>query len=148
MSFDFTPFEMQEGYTVPLVLDMLPGSPVVHLEHLGLANKSYVASQIAAATAAAEEIRKDKRKIGRKVDTAITFKDADQDIIEKRADLHHAIRNLEGFHSDGVTPASSKDIPDFISAIPKHIVVLLWNFCQVESNFYRKAANPSDVAKK
>ena len=114
------------GKLVSVVLDMLPGRPVVHLEHLGDTNESWTADQIARAnskTSLGFGSRKASKKLLR-------------EIVERKrqAIADHAIRDLEAKHSDG-TLATKADIPAFTEALPPHVVEMIYDFASNANNW-------------
>lgn len=143
MAFDFAPAMVTPGRTIPVVLNMLPGSPTVHLEHLGPDNKTWLAAQVASANAAAP---KKGIALGRER-PKIDAKDLTDDT-EQRADLVHALRHLEATHTDG-TPATDADIPEFIAGLPSDIVRRL-HFVASNIENYRNGQfnDPKAIAEK
>lgn len=132
---------LKPGKTMPLVLDMLPGRPVVHLEHLGETNAPFWADQIARANAR-NAIGSSKKKI--------TKKDL-RELRQKKRDVlaKHGIRKLEALHSDK-TPATSADIPDFVEAIPDDVVDVVFDYASNPDN-YREIqieGDPDEIAEK
>ncbi len=117
--------ELVPGKTVALKLDMLPGSPVVHVEHLGEENSSWVNEQIA--TANSKPLSRGKKKL-----TAKGLKEATEEHRKEIAD--HAIRGLDATHDDG-TPATKADIPEFVASLPRDVVDLIWVFAYTPANW-------------
>lgn len=132
------------GKTVPLVLDMLPGSPVLHVEHLGESNQQYWNDQIARANTA-------EARVGDRANQAITKRglkkrrDKDRETLAK-----FSVRDIEARHTDG-TPATKEDIPDFLEACPDDVIDTIRDFVINPDNFRERGAapaDPSDTAEK
>ncbi len=138
MAFNFDSAKMQAGYTVPVVLNTLPGSPTVHIEHLGSENRTLTDEILKAANADVPV----KRTAG-VAKKKTTKADLDGQVEDKRADLKHAIRKLEATHTDTGLEATDADIPLFIAALPGDTVELLWHFAKTADNFRRTP--PADV---
>ncbi len=118
MAFDFSSVTLVPGRTIAMELDMIPGAPVVHIEFLGIDNKSFMESLIVKANAKTPKTAAKDKKV-----TVATYTDA---IEEHRADILHAVRKLEGMrHTDGRL-ATDADIPDFIAGLPPDIVEKIW----------------------
>lgn len=136
---DFSNYEKQgaqAGKTVPYEVTELvnpDGShPLVHVEHLGMANASIRQWVIARAGDKAEEKNDDNFS-------------QDRDLVAK----HCAKRVERLFFSDG-TQATEADIPDFIRKIPLQVFIRMRNFVQKEENFceFPIASAPKDIAEK
>jgi hypothetical protein len=144
--FDFTAQKIVAGYTIPIVLDMLPGSPTVHIEHLGNQNKTLLAEQIAEATATASDARKIGAKSKRKTPAEVE-KELAEKTAERREELAaHAVRNLDAKHVDG-TPATTADIPAFVDALPEDIVDRLYAIAN-NADLFRRTEDPAAIAGK
>lgn len=142
MGFDqFRKAELEPGHTVPMVLDMLPGEPVIHVEHLGETNSTYLDDEIARANAKpASAGGKGQQKISKVKLAEIRTK--------RRATLaKHVIRKLEAKHSDG-KPATVEDIPLFVDSIPGDVVDTIWNFANNAENFRPSLDDVKDLAEK
>ena len=128
------------GKTVQLVLNMLPGSPVVHVEHVGETNVGFMNELLAKAN-------------GRHLATSsssLSAKDRDDARARNRETLaRHSIRHLEATHSDG-TPATDTDIPDFVAALPDDVVDLIRDFVRDPNNFRERPieGDPKAIAEK
>lgn len=151
MGFDYSLQEMVSGYTIPILLDGLPGSPVVHIEHLGPDNRTLLAEQIATANATlAEAAKATKKRIGKKQSDAPPVVDESwfQNRTASRREtlIKHVVRKLEATHTDG-TAATDADIPAWVNAIPKATVDLLYELAEGNANFFRPS-EPKDIAKK
>ena len=144
MPFDFAASNLRPGKTVALKLNMLPGQPVIHVEHLGESNQTFWNDQIARANsrdAVAAIVASKPGKITKKVIKERRKKD--RETLAK-----HAVRDLEAKHSDG-RPATRDDIPDFMDAIPDDVVDIIRDFAQDPENFRdRVEADPEDTAEK
>lgn len=125
------------GKIVPLVLNMLPGSPTVHVEHLGETNAAYWQDAIARAEA-------EPAAVGRRGITELRARrERNRGLLVK-----FAVRRLEAVHSDG-TPATDADIPEFVEALPDDVVDTVWVFCSDVENFReRPLAAPEKLAGK
>lgn len=139
MAFDFSSAHLKPGKTVPLVLNMLPGEPVVQIEHLGESNKSFFNDLIARANAKATVV---PSKL-----TAKALKEArakNREMIAK-----HAVRDLVATHDDG-RKATKEDIPEFIAALPDDVIDLIREFASNPENFRDQTieADPADIAEK
>ncbi len=128
MAFDYSLAELQPGHTVPLVLDMLSGSPEIDVEHLGKTNKTYLADEIASANSKPAG-SSGKRKLMSKAQLA-------EDVRRMRARLKHAVRHLRAKHSDG-SAATDADIPEWIESIPDDVVETIFMFAVNAENFRR-----------
>lgn len=104
---------LRPGKLVPLVLNMLPGEPVVHLEHLGDENASYFDDAIAKANAKAQAGKKGGRASRRQL---AENRDKNRETLAK-----HSVRHLEARHSDG-RAATDADIPEFMASVPPDVV--------------------------
>jgi hypothetical protein len=127
------------GKLVPLKLDMLPGSPVIWVEHLGEENATWINARVAAANAAMQS--RGKKKVTVK-DLKATTEERRQEIIDR------AIRNLDAVHDNG-TPATKTDIPMFGEALPPDVVDLVWAFAYNAAN-WRDAieGDPKELSEK
>ena len=144
MPFDFTPALVTPGRLVPMLLNMLPGSPTVHLEYLGEENASFLTYQLEQANAV---VKGRKLAIGRGEVPKVTAADL-TDVTKMRAELRHAIRKLEAKHTDG-TEATAADIPDFIAALPPDTVRRIHAVAENIENFRNSAfAEPKALAEK
>lgn len=142
MAFDFSKQELKAGKTVPLVLDMLPGKPIVHLEWLGETNATWMSDQIARANAKTATAAK-------KADPKITKKGLDEIREKNRGFLaKHAVRRLEAKHNSGENAgkdATEADIPEFMAKIPGDVVDTIVEFCANQENFRDADIEPGDV---
>ncbi len=131
---------LKPGKTVPLILNMLPGEPVIHVEHLGDENTGFLNDAIAKANAKAALGTKGQKLSRAKLD----------EMREKnRATLaKHSVRSLEAKHSDG-RAATDKDIPEFVDALPADVVDIVVQFVNDAENFRdRMESKPEDLAEK
>jgi hypothetical protein len=144
MAFDYSQFVLKTGKTVPFKVNMLPGEPVAHIEHLGESNASYLSDQIAQANAktmAAAGVSQKKKLLSKKA--LEELRDKRRDIISK-----HAVRDLVAKHSDG-TPATKADIPMWVAALPPDIIDLIWDFANNAENFRDVIeSEPKELAEK
>lgn len=146
MPFDqFAGSALKTGKTVPLKLNMLPGSPVVHLEFLGETNTTFWNDQIARANAkdaVLAAITPGGTKVTKKLIRERRKKD--RETLAK-----HAVRKLEAVHSDG-TAATAADIPEFLDAMPDDVIDMLRAFVTDPENFRERAieSDPEDTAEK
>jgi hypothetical protein len=126
------------GKTVPLKLDMLPGSPVIHIEHIGDENATWINSRVAKANAESPRAKK-----------KVTVKSLNEATEERRQEIiDHAIRNIEARHDDG-TPATKADIPLFGAALPADVVDLVWVFAHNAANWRDEMeGDPKELAEK
>lgn len=125
MAFDYSSAALKPGKTIPLKLYMLPGEPVVHVEHLGETNASFWNDSIAKANGG-------ERRVGGNALTKRAIASARR---KNRATLAaHAIRKLDATHSDGKA-ATLADIPEFVDALPDDIVDFLRDYCTNQENF-------------
>lgn len=144
MGFDYTRQELPPGKTVPFVLDMLPGKPVVHLEWLGETNKTWMSDQLARANA--------KKHAAKKIEKTLT----EHDIVEMREKnrvylAKHSVRDLEAIHTDTKKAATKDDIPLFMKSIPWDVVDLIVEFASNQENYREHdepLADPKDLAEK
>lgn len=140
--FDFSSAMVTPGRTIPVILNMLPGSPVIHVECFGPDNKSYMASVLAAANAKAPV------KVGRGEKVKVTADTFAETLAEERKDLHHAIRRIEAKRKDG-TDATDADIPAFIAALPPDVVHRVHAIANNLENFRDgQFADPKELAEK
>ena len=127
MPFDYKAAEVKPGKTVKLVLDMLPGAPAVHLEHLGESNKSYWSESVAKANSG--EIHAGTRP---KVITAKAI--ADRRVRDRELLRKHVIRKLEAKHADG-SDATLDDVGEWLEAIPAYVLDMLVEYAVNPANF-------------
>lgn len=143
MGFDYSVAELKPGKTIPVVLDMLPGAPVIELEYLGETNVSYLNDQISQANAKLMSAGGTKNK-------QLTKKRIDENRAKRREILaKHAVRDLKAKHKDGM-PATKADIPEFCNAIPADVVDTIWAMANNEELFRGEdsPSSASDVAEK
>jgi hypothetical protein len=124
------------GKLKPVVLDMLPGKPVVHLEQLGDDNATWVADQISRAnskTALGIGSRKASKKLLR-------------EIVERKREVvtAHAVRKIEAVHDDG-HEATADDIPEFCESLPGYVVEAIYDYA-ANANNWLEVEPESDVA--
>lgn len=102
--------------------------PIVHLEHLGAANKTLMQALIARAKASEE---------GEAVD--------DRELLAR-----HAVRHLENVFLDDGTAASEESIPAFVAALPFLAVLRMVRFVSEDANYceYPIADDPKAIAEK
>lgn len=113
------------GKTVELRLNMLPGSPVVHVEHLGETNVGYTNDTVAGAGMGVAAAGNRKR----------TPKERKELRDKRRKTLAaHAIRKLDAKHDDG-TAATNADIPEWLDAVPDDVVDTMFFFALDADNF-------------
>lgn len=149
MSFDFSESEIATGRTCPLVLDQLKGDPppIIHVEHLGDTNKTYLSEQLGSANASAKKKAERAKERG---DAIITEKDVDRQYKEMRADLKHAVRDLDAVFNVGDRKgqkAAKTDIPLFVSKLPNDVVKFIWLFARNPNNFREYVLNDSEETK-
>lgn len=138
--FDFEAAKLQPGKLVPIKLNMLPGHPVVWVEHLGETNKGYWNETLAMAGSGGAEAGSGKR-------TPETVK---ADIEKHRKSIErHAIRKLDAKHTDTGEAATQADIPEFCEAIPDDVVETVYWFSRDPENFRKHSfSNAADLAEK
>ena len=146
------------GRTVPVEMTMLPKHPVTgkhpvaHVEHLGNDNRSWIAYQIE--TADPKKIEKAKTSTLKKKQetleerTARAMEQSKEKRDERRAEIRHAVRHIDAWHSDG-TPATDDDVPAWIGAIPQDGVDLIWWVATNLENYRnREFATEQELAEK
>ncbi len=123
---------LKPGKTVALKLNQLPGSPVVHVEHLGETNASWWNDNVTKADpkAAAPD------RAGKATLKSIAAARAANRIIVAK----HAVRRLEATHDDG-RKATDEDIPEFVESLPDHVFDIVKNFALDANNFMDVAAD-------
>jgi hypothetical protein len=127
------------GATVPYDVTELVNAdgshPILHLEHMGAANASWLEEMIARSKAKDDDVaRPGIAEVNR----------ANQDAIIK-----HCARRLDRVFLDDGTAATDDDIPDFIRAMPAKALMRLMAFVLDESNFCTKiAGKPAELAEK
>ncbi len=138
MAFDhISKAALTPGKTIPLSLDMLPGTPVIDVEHLGDENASYLDDEIAKANAKGVSAGSQK---GKKVTPArlVEIREKRRDIIAK-----HAIRHLKDVkHSDG-KQATDAEIPAFAAALPGDVVDKIWDIV-TDAELFRERSIDGD----
>lgn len=129
MPFDYRKAELEPGRTVPMVLDMLPGSPEIQVEHLGDENRTYLADHIAKANAKAS---RSGGVAARKMVSKATIA---EDQKQRRTDVaKHVVRDLKAKHTDG-RDATPTDIPEWVDSLPNHVVMMIYLFALNAGNF-------------
>lgn len=131
---DYEQAALKPGKTVAMKLDMLPRSPVVHLEMLGETNATYLNDQIAQANAKLVTAGSGgKKQLSKK--RLLEMRERRADIISK-----HGIRKLEATHSNGKT-ATQDEIPEWVASVLKwtpDVIDQIWDFAN-NPEFYRDA---------
>lgn len=141
---DFSNYEMARivpGKTARIVLNMLPGSPAAHVEHLGESNVAYYNEMLADSAAAGAAVGSRKR----------SAKERKEVIDKRRVTLaRHAVRKLEAKFSDGTPAPSTPDVIEkWLNALPEDVVTKLYLFALDEDNFREHSfTNVADVAEK
>lgn len=133
------------GKTVALKLDMLPGQPVVHVEHLGETNEDYWNDQIARANTQ-DSVSVGRRAGGGKITRKTVHKRREKD---RETLTKYAVRHLEAKHDDG-RDATDADIPEFMQSIPPDVVDTIRDFVLNEENFREgiPESDPQELAGK
>lgn len=135
---DFSNYEKQaprSGQTVPYEVTELKNPdgthPIVHIEHIGDSNETFVEEMLA--RAGADEVDETHAA---KLATA-------RDRV-----IRHAARRLERvFFSDG-TQATDADIPGFVRALPVRAFDRMARFAMSEAPFVEIATDPQALAEK
>lgn len=134
----FTAARIVAGKIIPVVLNQLPGAPVVGLEHIGDGNATFVADQIAKAgtdealhpgaiLASAAAVRARRADTRGKADDE--REQREQIARFRELVLRHGVRQLVDVkHSDGAK-ATDADIPEFVTSLPDDVVVDLALIC-------------------
>ncbi len=117
---------LMPGKTVPLRLNMLQGEPVLHVEHIGDENVSYVDDIIAKAHAT-KQVGVRGKKLSRKML-------AESMVENRRIVAAHAVRHVEALHSDG-RAATDADIPELVASLPDDVITTIYNFASDAENF-------------
>ncbi len=141
---DFTNYERQaprRGHTIAHEVTELRNAdgthPIVHIEHLGIANESYQQWIIASAKAAAAAPGPSE--------TLAEMLGDDRQIV-----IAHVARRIENvFFSDG-SQATDADLANFIKAMPPRAFMRLRDVAIDDRNFceYPIAEKPADLAGK
>lgn len=130
---------IQVGKTVPYEVTELVNAdgthPLVHVEHLGMANISLTEEVIAKAGSPEEEAK-----------TALDREHANRETLIK-----HCVRRLERVYFSDGTPATDADIPGFIRSLPAQPFARLGVFVMTEDNFCKRpkiTTKAADLAEK
>jgi hypothetical protein len=139
----------QAGKTVPYVLRGLRNpdgtSPVLHVEHIGEANRAFWLEALAKMSA------RDRKGTQPGSTPAEIDRANREDREESRGTVaSHSARRIENaFHDDGA-PATVADIPAIVAALPDADFDRLWMFVQNHNNFrdYAIVEEPGKLAEK
>jgi hypothetical protein len=132
---------LKSGKTVKLKLNMLPGAPTIHVEHLGENNAGYWTDLTARAGTGAAEIG--TARGGRTLEERQERRKRNRETLAR-----HAVRQLDAKHDDG-TPATNADIPEWCEAIPPDVVDMIFVFALDPENFREHSfAATADLAEK
>lgn len=144
MAFDYTAQALKRGKTVPLVLNQLHDSPVIHVEWLGDTNASWMSDMIAQANAKKDASnRRGGVQLSEKV--IADSREKNREILAK-----HAIRDIEAIHHDTQKPATRADIPAFVKSLPDDVIDTIRDFVTNPENFRERApeSTPKELAEK
>lgn len=133
MGFDqYEKAKIVSGRTVPYVMNMLPGEPVVHVEWIGDTNRTWVNHLMAEARAGEKGIKAvSDREFAKLADPEQRKKNREEN---RKLLAKHSIRKLEAFHSDG-RAATDDDIPLWVQSIPDDCVDKIVVFVLNAENF-------------
>jgi hypothetical protein len=116
------------GKTVPYKFTQFIGEPVVHVEHLGETNKTYLNEEIARANSSAALASSGG---GKRVSKQLIKEQRDK---RRKIYAKHAVRKLEAKTKTG--EAAGQDlIPDFVNSLPDEVFDVAWNFVRDPENF-------------
>ncbi len=139
----------QQGKTVPYVLRGLrnpDGShPVLHVEHLGEANRPFWLDALAKSSA---RVRAGGRVEGTPVERDRAHRENRDD--GRESVISYSAKKVDNaFHDDG-SPATASDIRAIVVAIPDEDFDRLWTFVCSGDNFrdYSIADAPANIAEK
>jgi len=128
------------GKTVPLVLNMLPGEPVVNVEHLGTSNTSFINDQVARAS--------HHKAVTRTASTGAPMSELERERVDRENRefiIKHVIRKLEAKHDDG-RDATDADIPEFVQSLPPDVVTTILVFAFNAENFRERVIESAPKA--
>jgi hypothetical protein len=141
---------LKPGKTIPVILNMFPGSPTLHCEHLGNENYGFINDMMRGSGAEGVKVGATSRSpeaLGR-------VRTANREIVAK-----HSVRRIEGFYYDDAdgNPDLSKPVPstlaaiaEVINALPDDVFDMLLAVVS-DSERYRDVpitASADDIAKK
>jgi hypothetical protein len=145
-------YDVKAGKSVPLILNMIPGDPVLHLEHLGESNHRFINDKVRGT--GTDAVRASALRGTSDVDARQKVRDENRETVAR-----YCVHRVEGFFYDDAAgnPDPTSPVPNtpegfmqVIRSLPDWIFDIVLAFVVNAANFMERvvAGDAADVAKK